>query len=88
MSKRAKTSHPDDKPAKWDDPDDHKLAELFRLGEAKGGLRMTNITKPYIEDVISKHWPKQKFDSFQTLFRRKCSKWNIEGSLSRRRSKS
>ena len=76
-----------DKAKKWGKEDDAKLAELFRKGPRNGGISTKDISKPYIETIIKKHFPTRIYNTFAPLYRTKVRKWNVGQTLNGARSK-
>lgn len=71
------------RPANWSDPEDAKLAQLFRQKKisshdlSKDGLTKANA---FFSERLAKN--------FNPLFKLKCAQWNLNQYLTGRRKKS
>lgn len=75
---------------KWRSEDDLKLAELFRKGQSKGGVRSKDFNRQYIKEVLLKHFPErgeEYLTNFAPLFRRKAAKWVTDQAKRKARQK-
>ena len=72
------------KPANWSDPDDAKLAQLFRQKK----VSFTDLHKDTIKKVNNQHFPEREFKNFSPLFKGKAAQWALNKYLTGRRKKS
>jgi hypothetical protein len=62
--------------SRWSAADDAKLSQLFRIGK----LNPKETDNQGIHKAL-KYWPAKKYEAFAVLYKRKCSKWNLEQNL-------
>ena len=67
----------------WSDPDDAKLAQLFRQKK----ISSTDLSRDAIKKANA-HFPDRDPKNFNPLFKGKCAQWNLNKFLTGRRKKS
>ena len=71
----------------WSQAHDSYLATLFQKGPRNGGVNPKNTTKKYTTEVLEEHFPGRNPDSFLTLYIKKARLWQLNKTLTGKRSK-